>query len=208
MAINGFAAWAAIMLAILTGLEAAPVLARGLATAVTAAAVLLSAVVPADGLWAHPYRTAPRTMATAEVPGAAALSGVRLTPKQAADYALLRRQLAPYLDPPGRAIMAFDEMAGIVLVLDGRPVGEAWYSAIAPRPDRGRHRASVRSDGRGWWGRGHRSLFFRPRRLPKGDRRAKVVRPGVRDRLPAAGPAGGDDGISQVYVPTDDVKGT
>ncbi len=34
--------------------------------------------------------------------------------------------------------MAFDEMAGVVLLLDGRPVGEAWYSRIDPaRPAAG-----------------------------------------------------------------------
>jgi hypothetical protein len=99
-------------------------------------------------------------VATAEVPGVPALSGVRLSPKQSADYAGLRQRLAPYLDPPGRAIMAYDEMAGIVLILDGRPVGEAWYSAIAPE----RTATGVRkvcADGRGWWGTRSPILIFR-----------------------------------------------
>jgi hypothetical protein len=37
--------------------------------------------------------------------------------------------LQRYVEPAGRAIMAFDESAGIVLALDGQPVGEAWYSS-------------------------------------------------------------------------------
>ncbi|GIJ64135.1 hypothetical protein [Virgisporangium aurantiacum] len=205
MAINGFAAWAAIMLAILTGLETAPVIARVLTATVTAAAVLLSAVVAGDGLWAHPYRAAPRTMATAEVPGAPALSGIRLTPKQAADYAGLRRRLAPYLDPPGRAIMAYDEMAGIVLLLDGRPVGEAWYSAIAPD----RTAAGVRkecSDGRGWWGtRSPVVILHRPITQVEIDALRSCGLDFATDyRLLA--PPGETLGL-QVYVPTDDVNG-
>jgi hypothetical protein len=205
MAINGFAAWAAMMLAILTGLEAAPVLARVLTAVVTAAAVLLSAVVAGDGLWAHPYRAAPRTMATAEVPGAPALSGVRLTPQQAADYARLRQRLAPYLDPPGRAIMAYDEMAGIVLVLDGRPVGEAWYSAIDPA----RTAAGVREvcgDGRGWWGtRSPILILRRPITLVEIDALRSCGLDFATDYRPLAPPA--ETLGLQVYVPTDDVNG-
>jgi hypothetical protein len=48
-------------------------------------------------------------------------------------------------------MMAFDEMPGIVLLLGGRPVGEAWYSRI----DDARTAAGIRSQchgGRGWWG--------------------------------------------------------
>lgn len=32
----------------------------------------------------------------------------------------------------GDPVMGFDEMAGMVLMLDGRSVGEAWYSRIDP----------------------------------------------------------------------------
>jgi hypothetical protein len=41
----------------------------------------------------------------------------------------------------GDPVMAFDEMAGVVLLLDGRSVGEAWYSRI----DHDRTAAGIRS---------------------------------------------------------------
>ncbi len=41
----------------------------------------------------------------------------------------------------GDPVMAFDEMAGVVLLLDGRSVGEAWYSRI----DHGANAAGIRS---------------------------------------------------------------
>lgn len=56
--------------------------------------------------------------------------------------------------------MAFDEMAGIVLLLDGRPVGEAWYSAL----DRERTAVGIGLDcpgGHGWWGTRSPILIFR-----------------------------------------------
>ena len=45
----------------------------------------------------------------------------------------LRAVRAAVGEPPaGDPVMAFDEMAGVVLLLDGRSVGEAWYSRIDP----------------------------------------------------------------------------
>jgi hypothetical protein len=58
--------------------------------------------------------------------------------------------------------MAFDEMPGLVLALDGRPAGEGWYSAI----DHERTAAGIRHDCEGahpWWGsRAPVLLFNRP----------------------------------------------
>lgn len=128
MAINGFAAWMAIIIAILTGIDAAPKAARWLMTAIAGAAVLLSASVGSSGVRQFPYRTVGHDQATAVAGGVPALGSLRLSPTDAANFSHLRWMLQRYVEPPGRAIMAFDESAGIVLLLDGQPVGEAWYS--------------------------------------------------------------------------------
>ena len=55
------------------------------------------------------------------------------------------------MEPAGRSIMAFDEMSGVVFLLGGRSVGEAWYSEI----DHQRSAAGIRAecaDGHPLWG--------------------------------------------------------
>jgi hypothetical protein len=159
MAVNGFAAWMAIVVVVLTGIETAPGVARAITAGVAAAGVALSSSVAATGLWAHPYRTVGHDRATAIAKGVPALASVRLSPAKAHAYSDLRRRLAPYLEPPGRAIMAFDEMAGIVLLLDGRPVGEAWYSALDPHRTAEDIRAVCQAGP--WWGDRPPLLLFR-----------------------------------------------
>lgn len=127
--VNGFAVWLAVLVAVLTGMETAPRAARALTAGVAAAAVVATAGIATGGLWRHPYRQAANDVATAAVPGVPALASVTLDPATAAQYSALRRALEPWLQAPGRPVMAFDTMAGLVLVLDGRPVGEAWYPA-------------------------------------------------------------------------------
>jgi|GEM_PF-2398535 len=161
MAVNGFAAWMAIVVVVFTGIGTAPRVARAITAGVAAAGIALSSSVAVTGLWAHPYRTAGHDRATAVAPGVPALASVRLAPATAQAYSDLRHRLEPYLEPPGRAIMAFDEMAGVVLLLDGRPVGEAWYSALDP----GRTAAGIRAvcqAGRWWGDRAPLLLFRRP----------------------------------------------
>jgi hypothetical protein len=162
MAINGYAAWVALIIAVVTGVETAPRLARGLAVVMAAGAVTLSTSIAVNGLLAHPYRTAPFGQTNAVAAGVPALASIRLDPQTAQSYSQLYDDLRPYLQPPGRPIMAFDAMAGIVLALDGRPVGEAWYSAS----DHNRTAADIRAscpDGHGWWGtRAPILIFNRP----------------------------------------------
>jgi hypothetical protein len=164
MAINAFSSWMAIMIAILTGFTASAWPARWLTAAMAAGAVILSATIAANGLWSHPYRTAGRSQDTVAATGVPALSSLRLDPAVARGYRRLHSLLRPYIVPGGRAIMAFDEMPGIVLLLGGRPVGEAWYSAI----DDARTAAGIRSQchgGHGWWGsRDPVLLYNRPPR--------------------------------------------
>lgn len=150
MAVNGFAAWMAILIAVVTGMERAPLPARAAMAAVAAGAVLAGSSIGAGGQMLHPYRTDGYPSTTAAVAGVPALDSLRLTPEVAKQYSDLYATLRPYVDPPGRAIMAFDELSGVVLLLDGRPVGEAWYSYT----DRQRSAAGIIATCREnpWWG--------------------------------------------------------
>ncbi|BFU46426.1 hypothetical protein [Krasilnikovia sp. MM14-A1004] len=132
VAVLAFAAWMAVLVAVVTGLDRRAVVARGLTGAVTAGALLVVACVATGGLWRNPYRDVPRDRATAAVPGVPALAGVRIEPARARAYADLHARLAPYLTPPGRRVIGLDKMAGIVLLLDGRTVGEGWYAPEDP----------------------------------------------------------------------------
>jgi hypothetical protein len=159
-AINGFAAWMAIIIAILTGIEGAPIAARWLMTALAAAAIFLSVSIGRSGVREHPYRTAGHDQATDVAGGVPALRSLRLAPTEAANLSHLRFVLQPYVEPPGRAIMAFDESAGIVLALDGQPVGEAWYSS----GDAIRSGAGIKSecqDKKPFWGSRLPLIMFR-----------------------------------------------
>ncbi|MFI5497050.1 hypothetical protein [Actinoplanes sp. NPDC051859] len=131
VATNGFAVWMALLVAVVTGLDKAPAPARVLAAGVATAVVVATACVATGGLWRHPYRTPGRAETTSSVPGVTALNHIRLDAERAAGFRDLHRQLEPYLWP-GRPMMAFDTMPGVVLVLGGRPLGEAWYAPADP----------------------------------------------------------------------------
>lgn len=160
MAINGFAAWMTIVIAILTGIEAAPRAARWVLTVSGVAVIVLAASVGTSGVRTYPYRTVGHDQATDVAGGVPALASLRLSRSDAAGYSRLRSMLQSYVEPPGRAMMGFDELAGILLVLDGRPVGEAWYSAS----DRVRTADGIRSackDGKPFWGSRLPLMIFR-----------------------------------------------
>ena len=163
MAFNSFSACAAVIILVLTGIEGAPPVARSLTGATAAGAVLLSAAIPTNALWLHPYRTSPPSLSTAVASGVPALRSVTLAPKTAQAYSRLRHVVGPYLTPGGGTyMMGFDKMSGVILALDGRSVGEAWYSAN----DRQRAPAGIRAEcfnGKGPWGsRPPILLFNRP----------------------------------------------
>jgi hypothetical protein len=151
MAFNCFVAWLALMIAVATGIEGAPLPARAIAAAVVAIGALLAASIGTNGVLRHPYRTQPYSATTTVAPGVPALSSVELDPATAAAYAALYAELRPYVQAPGRAVMAFDEMPGVVLLLNGRSVGEGWYSAIDPA----RSATGIRAEcagGHPFWG--------------------------------------------------------
>jgi hypothetical protein len=132
VSVMAFALWMAVLVAVITGLDRQAVAARGLTVAVAAGSLLVTACVSTGGLWRNPYRDVPYTRATTSVAGVPALAGLRLAPEQARAYSDLHARLAPYLAPPGRRVFGLDKMAGILLLLDGRTVGEVWYAPEDP----------------------------------------------------------------------------
>jgi hypothetical protein len=145
---NAFAAWAAVMVAVVTGIWATPLAARVTVGLVTVASLIAVASISFSGLFLHPYRsvghaelTAPATLPP--------LKGLHLQPSAARNYADLEAELRPYVQPAGRPMLAFDKMAGLVLMLQGKPVGEAW---VAPK-ERARTAAGIEEvcrHGRPW----------------------------------------------------------
>ncbi len=126
---NAFAAWAALMIAVLTSIESAPLVARTTTAVVTAGALVAIAAISYGGLMVNPYRSAPHEELTT-LTDLKPLGSLKLTRAAAEQYTALDTLLKPYTTPSGRPIVAFDKMAGIVLLLRGRPFGEAW---VAPR---------------------------------------------------------------------------
>lgn len=122
---DAFAAWAALMIAVLTSIDKAPAVARTTTALVTVGSLVAVAAISYGGLMINPYRSFPHrdlTTATDLRP----LGGLKLTPATAKGYAALDSLLKPYTSPSGRPIIGFDKMAGIVFMLRGRPFGEAW----------------------------------------------------------------------------------
>jgi len=160
MAFNCFAPGAALIIFVLTGIEGAPRVARALTAVAAAGAVVMSAAIGADGLLVHPYGVTGAGFKTVAVSGVPALRSVTLPPSTAADYSRLHRVLEPYLTPGGGTyMMGFDQMSGVIFALDGRFVGEAWYSAAS----RKRAAVGIRAacpDGKGPWGTRPPILFF------------------------------------------------
>lgn len=135
---NAFAAWAAVMIAVLTGIWAVPIVARATLGLVLVGSLVATATIAYTGLFRYPYRSvghAQLTTATT-IP---ALDGLYLSQPAEENFGRLVSDLRPYLEPPGRPVLALDKMAGLVLMLGGRPLGEAW---IAPK-ERGRTAAGI-----------------------------------------------------------------
>lgn len=152
VALPGLGLWMAVAIAILTSVDRSSLGTRTLVAGTLAGLVLGTSLIAVDGLWNRPYRTSGHDESTAVATDVPALASLRLDPETAQRYADLRALLKPYVVPPGRAMMAFDGLAGVVLALDGRPVGEAWYPG---GPYRSRSAAGIRracEGGRPWWG--------------------------------------------------------
>lgn len=161
MAVLGLASWIALAILVLTAGWCRVPGARVLVAAAIAGMVLASTVIAVDGLWNRPYRTSGHDASTTHARDVPALDSLLLASEDAEDYAELRERLLPYVEEPGRAMMPFDGMAGLVYLLDGRPVGEAWYSAKDTiRSTTGVVRTCAAD--RWWGGRRPIVLFSRP----------------------------------------------
>ncbi|WP_134741157.1 hypothetical protein [Nocardioides sp. 503] len=161
MAVLGLAAWVALAIMVVTAPWARQRATQVLLTGAVVGIVVATTCIAVDGLWNRPYRTSGFADSTASAQDVPALDSVRLDPDDAASYTALRERLLPYVEKPGRAMMPFDGMAGLVYLLDGRPVGEAWYSRL----DTARSTAGVvrTCDDDRWWGaRKPIVLFNRP----------------------------------------------
>jgi hypothetical protein len=133
IAVCAFGAWAAVVVVAATRADRAGWPAQGLSAVLVLAAIAVPTSLGSTGVWSNPYRTAPHDQATASLRTVPALASLTVSPQEAGRLEGVRRRLAAYVDPPGRYMMGYDEMAGIVLALGGRPVGEAWYSATDHR---------------------------------------------------------------------------
>ncbi len=150
-ATNAFGAWACVivLVAVTSGTRwksSPPRTTVGAALLV--GLLILAAAVGQSGSWDYPYRSAPARYGSTKT-DLPALSSLHLAPPIAAGFDSLGQHLEPWIRPEGRRILAFDEMAGVVFALDGRPVGEAWLSSGAP----GRNAAGIRwacRDGVPW----------------------------------------------------------
>jgi hypothetical protein len=203
LAMTGLGVWMAAAIAVLTAIPASAGGSRALVAGSMAFVTLATSLIAFDGLWNRPYRTTGHDLSTATVHDVPALSSLRLDPTRAQAYTHLRETLEPYVEPPGRAMMGFDGLAGIILLLDGRSVGEAWYSGKFPsRSAAGIRRACA--DGDPWWGdRKPVVLFNRPvTARDRGALRAcHLSLRGDYRELTFGGIRGGD---LHVYVPADE----
>lgn len=127
VAVNQFACWAALLVAACTSPGPRQSV-RLLVWSATACAVVVAASTGVDGLLRHPYRTAGFAADSTRVGGTGPLASIRVDPDVASRLAAVRA--AAGTRRPGDPVMAFDEMAGLALLLDGRSVGEAWYSRL------------------------------------------------------------------------------
>ncbi len=134
LALSGYGAWAALVIWAWTGLSTQRDGWPAWATGAVALVLLMSTATAATvtGIWFSPYRTAPSADSTVRAPDVPVLSSLTFDPVTAEDIAGFVAALRPWTERPGRQVMAFDELAGLVLVVDGRSVGEAWYSALDP----------------------------------------------------------------------------
>jgi hypothetical protein len=163
MAFNGYSAWMALMVLFLAGIEGMHGPGRHLAMSAAGSAVVVSVAIGTTALLLHPYRTSPPAQSTVVATDVPALSSVALEPSTAAGATQLRKLVEPYLAPTGGTyMMAFDAMPGLVFALDGRSVGEAWYSDIDPSRTAAGIRAACPAGSGPWASRSPILLFNRP----------------------------------------------
>ncbi len=128
VAVNGFACWVVLLVAAVHRAVRSDHLA--LSASATLVAVTLIGWVAVQGLVDHPYRTSTFPAASGTI-NSESTGTLRLDSETVLVVQSLKAALgaAAYA---GRPYLAYDEMAGVVLLLDGRPVGQAWSSTHDP----------------------------------------------------------------------------
>jgi hypothetical protein len=148
LAVNVSASWVALMI---FGLVVTPPasLGRWFLVAAGAATVVLCVSVGADGVLVHPYRTTAYDSSDRALGGSGTLADVAMDATDRGELSAVRDAMAP--QPPGRRpVVALDEVAGLILLTEGPPLGEPWNSANAPDRLAGGIRAACRGDA--WTG--------------------------------------------------------
>lgn len=148
IAINGAAAWVALMLLVRAREGMQSNLARVLPSAAAVVAVAVAVAVGVDGL---SHDAGGRPLVTGRVRhaiGVPELSSVVLPESQARSLGAFRADLGD-LVVPDRPMLAFGDLAQYILVLGGRPIGESWFSAEDDGLDRADLLAACR-DGNPW----------------------------------------------------------
>jgi hypothetical protein len=161
LAVDSLAAWLALVIVAATSRETSA-LGRSLTAVVLAGLLVMAGTIAVTGLWWYPYYTAAPSLTTTPVAAVPALAGIKLDPATASVYQEFRERLRPWIEPAGRGVMAYDMVAGVVLILDGRPVGEAWVSPYDPVHAAVSMRADCLRSDRSWGQRAPILLFTHP----------------------------------------------
>jgi hypothetical protein len=130
LAVNVAASWFAFIV-LGVAIAGAGSRTRWFLVAAAAATLVLAVSVGADGVLLHPYRTTAYDAADRTLGGTGTLASLAMGATERHELEAVRRAMAP--DPPGRRpVIVLDEIAGLVLLTEGRPLGETWTSALAP----------------------------------------------------------------------------
>jgi len=199
MAVNGFALWMVPLARVAVGPLGRHTAYRSASVVTALTAMGLCGWVTVDGLLHFPYRMDTYTAATTPLQ-TGSTGDVLVNEAFASQTDALRAGLADEISPPGRPMMAFDELAGLVLLLDGRPVGEAWYSATdLPRSSAG---IIATCSEPGWWGEERGPLILIRRAAAESDLEAiRACGYDFPDDFTSLEVPGGPPGVG-VYVPT------
>lgn len=128
VAINGAAAWVALMILVLAGIGVQPNPRFVVPATATVAAVAIAVIVGVNGVSHDGARQPLLAGPMQHAAGVPELSTVVLPEAQAHQLSSFRADLGD-LVVPDRPMLAFGDIAQYILVLSGRPIGEAWYSA-------------------------------------------------------------------------------
>jgi hypothetical protein len=130
VAVGGSGMWVAALVQLLTGIDPGrhreQKLLAGLATG---GAVIICVCVAVTGVTHGRHGESLIAGGARHVEGVPVLASVEVPGETADRFAALRDSLTSYVEPAGRPMIAFGELSDLVVVLNGRPVGNAWFSA-------------------------------------------------------------------------------